>query len=1045
MTIDILKGMLALADGREPIEIAKICRQTLLSSLNYIFDKENKKKPEAASALELLDTAVVKDYIADAGIINSLHYIRILGANAEHNKRVKKTEAELALNNMQSFVAFLECKEGGDVSEFVAAHYLSEEMTRKLYIDLYLKEAGWDVLETENQIFPGKAGIEIKVDGMPNAQGFGFCDYVLYGDNGMPLAIVEAKKTSVSPATGKHQVDLYGDCMKAKYGYKPVLYYTNGYQTYIMDGVYPDRIVSGFHSKNELALMLQQRSRGPITDMRVNKEITSRPYQQQAITNLCEKFNANRRRGLIVMATGTGKTRVSISLVDVLARNGWIKNVLFLADRTALVSQAKKNFARLLPNMSICELSGSGEKDYNARLMFCTYQTMINFIDSETKKFTVGRFDLIIIDEAHRSIFNKYGAIFNYFDSLLVGLTATPKDEVDANTYGIFGCESGVPNFDYSLEEAIKDHYLVPYKVVNRTTSLLKNGIIYDNLTPNEKEQLEAYFKALEDENTSAALDFDISSNKLFRKIYNETTCKQVLEDVMSNGIRVNQGETLGKTIIFAFNHHHADMIVKCFNELYPEYGANYCQLIDNQVNYADDLILKFDSDDDFRIAVSVDMLDTGIDVPAVTNLVFFKSLRSKIKFVQMIGRGTRLCTNLFGPDKDKTHFLIFDYCGNFEYFALHPEESNGKEMISLSQKLFMTQLDLLFELQALKHQQDHFAKAYYESIKKDLIAEVKSIKTHSERIQVREAMEYVDRYNDENNWLSLSALDVKVIKDNLALLVDGGLKGDHLAVSFDIRMKQIEVALLQGDITTASKNIQVIRKCCAFLLEKKATIPQVIEKANQLKLLATENYWQSTNLNDLETKRKELRDLMKFLEHTVLKWIDVNIGDVREDLPGNEPGVIDIRTYREKVLDYLLAHRDSITLQKIRNIEKIDVDDLKELERILWEELGTKEDYEQTTDTENLAAFVRSIIGLNQDAVNEKFGNYLSGNNFNSMQQEYIKTIIDYVRENGDITSQDLLEKSPFDDYDLIGMFGEDIATIVSIVNTLHNSIIAA
>ena len=1045
MTIDILKGMIALADGREPVDVAKVCRQTLSSSIDYIFEKEKKRKPEAASMLELLDNSVVKEYISDSSILNSLHYIRILGANAEHSKRVKKTESELALDNIKSFVAFLECKETGMLADYIAPHYISEEMTRKLYIDLYLKEAGWDVLEVENQIFPGKAGIEIKVEGMPNPQGFGFCDYVLYGDNGMPLAIVEAKKTSIAPVTGKHQVDLYGDCMKAKYGYKPILYYTNGYQTYIMDGVYPDRLVAGFHSKEELALMLQQRSRGPITDMKVNTEIAGRHYQQQAITNLCEKFNSNRRRGLLVMATGTGKTRVSIALTDVLARNGWIKNVLFLADRTALVSQAKKNFAKLLPNMSVCELSGGGEKDLNARLMFCTYQTMINYIDSENKKFTVGRFDLIIIDEAHRSIFNKYGSIFNYFDSLLVGLTATPKDEVDANTYGIFGCESGVPNFDYSLEEAIKDHYLVPYKVVNRTTSLLKHGIIYDNLTEDEKIQLENYYKSLEEETMATILETDISSSKLFRKIYNETTCKQVLEDVMSNGIRVNQGETLGKTIIFAFNHHHADMIVKCFHELYPEYGANYCQLIDNQVNYADDLILKFDSDEEFRIAVSVDMLDTGIDVPAVVNLVFFKSLRSKIKFVQMIGRGTRLCPDLFGPGKDKTHFLIFDYCANFEYFAMHPDESNGKETISLSQKLFMVQLDLLYELQSLRHQQNHFAKAYYDSIKKELIAEVKEMKNHSERIQVRDAMEYVDRFNDENNWASLSALEVKIIKDNLTLLVDSGLKGDHLAVSFDIRMKLIEVALLQGEITDAAKNIQVVRKCCAFLLEKKATIPQVIEKVAQLKLLATEEYWQSTNLNDLETKRKELRDVMKFLEIIVLKWIDVNIGDVREDLPSDDPGVIDIRTYREKVLDYLLSHLDSITLRKIQNIEKIDIDDLKELERILWEELGTKEDYEEVSDTDNLAAFVRSIVGLNQDAINEKFGAYLTGNNFNSMQQEYIKTIIDYVRENGDITNQDLLEKSPFDDYDLIGMFGEDISTIVSIVNILHDSIVAA
>ena len=585
---------------------------------------------------------------------------------------------------------------------------MSEANTRKLYIDLYLKEAGWDVLDTENVAIAGKAGIEIKVEGMPNAQGIGFCDYVLYGRDGKPLAIVEAKKTSVSPEKGRHQVDLYGECMKAIYGYKPILYYTNGYVTKVIDGIYPDRTVMAFLTIDELELMMQRRNRGNITDLKISDRITNRPYQKMAITNLCEWLNQKHRRGLLVMATGTGKTRVAISLVDVLSRNNWVKNVLFLADRTSLVNQAKKNFAKLLPNMSICELSGNEEKDYNARLMFCTYQTMINYIDAEDKRFTSGRFDLIIIDEAHRSIFNKYGSIFAYFDSLLVGLTATPKSEVDANTYRIFGCESGIPNFDYSLEEAVKDKYLVNYKSFSRTTKLLKRGIKYNELTEDEKRQLDEYFV---DEPPTP--DFTVSEKELFKKIFNKNTCCEILEELMQYGIKTNGGELLGKSIIFAYNHHHAQMIVDCFHELYPEHPANYCQLIDNYVKYADDLILKFENDDEFRIAVSVDMLDTGIDVPAVVNLVFFKPVKSKIKFVQMIGRGTRLCDNLFGEGKDKTHFIIFDYCGNFEYFDAHPDGTDGMGGRSLSQRLFEVRLDILHELQRIEYQEQEFARSY--------------------------------------------------------------------------------------------------------------------------------------------------------------------------------------------------------------------------------------------------------------------------------------------------------------------------------------------
>lgn len=557
---------------------------------------------------------------------------------------------------------------------------MTEADTRKIYIDLYLGEVGWDVLPPNSTtvlpngtviesgtVFPQKACSEIPVEGMPNSSGIGFCDYVLYGKDGKPLAIVEAKKTSVDPIAGSQQVKLYGKCMKQKYGYTPVLYYTNGYEIYIIDGIYPARKVIAFHTLDELEYTIQKRGRNDIKDLKIRDDISGRPYQKMAITNVCERFNEKQRRGLIVMATGTGKTRVSISLVDVLRRNKWIKNVLFLADRTSLVEQAFKNFKKILPDMSYCVLSDRKLADEpNARITFSTHQTMINYIDAEDKEYTSARFDLIIIDEAHRSVFNKYSSIFQYFDCLLVGLTATPKDEVDANTYQLFNCESGEPNFSYSLDEAIKEKYLVPYKVMSKTTKLLSQGVKYSDLSEDDKKRVDTL---LIDDNP----DFVIPKESLFKIFYNRDTCKKVLEDVMNNGLKVDEGQKIGKTIIFAYNHKHAELIVDTFKKIYPKYGENYCQLIDNQVKFANTLIAKFEEDDDFRIAVSVDMLDTGIDVPSVLNLVFFKPIKSKIKFVQMIGRGTRLCPNLI-DGKDKKYFLIFDYCSNFEYFDEHPE-----------------------------------------------------------------------------------------------------------------------------------------------------------------------------------------------------------------------------------------------------------------------------------------------------------------------------------------------------------------------------------
>lgn len=982
---------------------------------------------------------MLANYVQDSDVINSLHYVRILGMNAEHDQKIKKTADKLAYDNLAYFIGLIEAQEKGTRAQYQKPPYMSEANTRKLYIDLYLKEAGWDVLDTENVAIAGKAGIEIKVEGMPNAQGIGFCDYVLYGRDGKPLAIVEAKKTSVSPEKGRHQVDLYGECMKAIYGYKPILYYTNGYVTKVIDGIYPDRTVMAFHTIDELELMMQRRNRGNITDLKISDRITNRPYQKMAITNLCEWLNQKHRRGLLVMATGTGKTRVAISLVDVLSRNNWVKNVLFLADRTSLVNQAKKNFAKLLPNMSICELSGNEEKDYNARLMFCTYQTMINYIDAEDKRFTSGRFDLIIIDEAHRSIFNKYGSIFAYFDSLLVGLTATPKSEVDANTYRIFGCESGIPNFDYSLEEAVKDKYLVNYKSFSRTTKLLKRGIKYNELTEDEKRQLDEYFV---DEPPTP--DFTVSEKELFKKIFNKNTCCEILEELMQYGIKTNGGELLGKSIIFAYNHHHAQMIVDCFHELYPEHPANYCQLIDNYVKYADDLILKFENDDEFRIAVSVDMLDTGIDVPAVVNLVFFKPVKSKIKFVQMIGRGTRLCENLFGEGKDKTHFIIFDYCGNFEYFDAHPDGTDGMGGRSLSQRLFEVRLDILHELQRIEYQEQEFARSYYNKTKDLLHAAVYKIKGHSARMQVRAEMQYVDKYSDYATWESVSPLMVKEIKVHITPLLDSGLEGFDLSIAFDIRMLDIELSILvQGNTGKATRDVKTVRQVAQYLLTEKASIPQVFAKAEQLKTLVSEQFWDAPSLEKLEQLRVDVRDLMQFLDKSPKKQIDVNIDDTVEP-SGYDGGdtIIDIRTYREKVLDYLIEHSDNEVIHKIQRLEPITNEDLKALEKILWEELGTKEEYEQTTDIDNLAVFVRSLIGLSQEAVNEKFGEYLNGNVLNAQQQEFIRAIINYVRENGDISREDLIEKSPFDNYDILTLFGDNITSVLTIVGILHDSV---
>lgn len=1049
---EIFDACILAENAKTPSDMASCCRKALTNIVEFIYDKHKVPMQVNATLLELLDNKVITGFVNNSVIMETLHFIRKLGMNAQHDKNIKKKHAKLALDNLAFFAEFVYRKfELPDtVAGFTIPAYMSEAETRRIYIDAYLGEAGWNVLEPtgtttlpngtvvkSGTTMPDMACCEIPVKDMPNASGIGFCDYVLYGKDGKPLAIVEAKKTSVDAVVGVQQVKTYGDCMKKQYGYVPVLYYTNGYEIYVIDGLYPSRKVMAFHTAEELEYMIQKRSRNDITDLQIRDDISGRPYQKMAITNICERFNDLHRRGLIVMATGTGKTRVSISLVEVLARNKWIKNVLFLADRTSLVQQAFKNFQKILPDMSYCVLSDRSLADEpNARITFSTHQTMINYIDAEDKEFTSARFDLIIVDEAHRSIFNKYGSIFSYFDCLLVGLTATPKDEVDANTYHLFNCENGEPNFSYSLEEGVKEHYLVPYKVKSKTTKLLSHGIKYSDLSATDRQKVDVLID-------DVPTDYVIPKETLFKIFYNEDTCRRVLDEVMTNGLKVDYGQKIGKTIIFAYNHKHAELIVNTFKKTYPKYGEDYCQLVDNYVKGANSLIVKFETDDNFRIAVSVDMLDTGVDVPGVLNLVFFKPVKSKIKFVQMIGRGTRLCEKLI-DGKDKEYFLIFDYCGNFEYFEQNVNGADGIVSKSISQRLFDAKLSLLVELQKIEHQTNHEHKAYYDKIKPELINKVLGVKANSARISVREELAYVDKFCDQERWQAISILDAKEMQLHISKLVDSDIDEDKKALAFDVKMFNIELSVLaNGNISEATRSVTSVRKSARILLDY-ATIDGVKEKADVLQILAGTDFWNSPNISDLEKYRDEVRDLMKYIRPQD-EPVDIDTPDEVLDGGYDGNGLMDIRTYKEKVIDYLAENTNNPTILKIRNLEPINADDLKELERVLWEELGTKDEYDKITDIDNLAAFIRSIVGIEQEAINEKFGEFLSGNVFNSQQQEFVKSIIDYVRENGDINVNDLIEKSPFDNYDIITMFGPQAHILRSIVDIMHNSIAAA
>lgn len=1078
-----------LAQQSDPDKSALNSRRALEWLVRAIYEMKGIEIGPRTSLFELIDGEPFSGFMGDEQLMKAVHYVRKVGNRAAHNGEASRKESFFSLLNLYNIVGSVlvklrvvddypvfdkqlipsvppvyvepaaevpqasalvaEVPAEQILNEPVAPHPtgLTEAETRRYFIDLSLRESGWEVLEQEGAVAPGKACIEIPVKGMPSASGDGFADYVLFGTNGKPLAVVEAKRTSKNPKIGRHQAELYADCLEKQYGVRPVVYYTNGYQTEVIDGLgYPPRIVYGYHTAKELELLILRRGRHDITNLNISDAITNREYQKRAVRQVCERFNQKQRRSLLIMATGTGKTRVSISLVDVLQRNSWVKNVLFLADRTALVKQAAKNYARLLPSNTTCILSEDDKPDMTARIMFSTYQTMINYIDNDTKEFSIGRFDLIIIDEAHRSVFGKYVSIFEYFDSLLVGLTATPRDEVDRNTFDLFNMEVE-QTFSYEHQEAVKDGYLVDYNPLKRGTMILKEGIIYNQLSDEEKHQLDAVWKYEKAKNAIGSDNYsrDIGSNEIFKYIFNLDTIDKVIQDLMTHGQLIHSGECIGKTIIFAYNHHHAQLIEERFHALYPQYGAEFCRVIDNYEKYAQDLINKFEVRDTLpQIAVSVDMLDTGIDVPDILNLVFFKPVHSYIKFIQMIGRGTRLSENIFGPGEDKQIFLIFDWCNNFEFFSLNPNGVEGQITRSLTEKLFGLRTDIAYELQSAVYQEDEFSRQFHDDLKTLLHSQVAELS--DSQIAVRMNWEKVDRFRRKENWQCLTALDVNVLKDEISpLLVK--TQTDEKAKQFDCLILDIMLSCIVPSYRAQRSQNKVIE--IATLLQDKASIPQVLAKMPVIQEILGPTFWEEPSLSNLERIRIEVRDLVKFLFSAGgNQTFTINIRD--KVVEEGEGEYFTPRSYKQRIFDYLNEHKDLPAIQKIINMVQLERSDIVELENILWKELGSKEDYERYIEYGNLlcgdqvAVFIRSIVGVDRQKALQKYSSFLSSHVLNSEQEEFLKTIIDYVCTNGDITPSALVNDPNFSEVEWLDIFGEDAIHLKNYVEELHNMIVA-
>lgn len=883
---------------------------------------------------------------------------------------------------------------------------ISERETRERYIDIQLMEAGWQI---------GKdCLIEVEVKGMPSAVGIGYADYVLYGENGKPLAVVEAKKTGVDPMAGSQQAKLYADCLEKQYGQRPLIFLANGFEILFIDevGGYPKRQVSGFFTKEELQLNIDRRKlKKSLKRIEISDEITNRPYQKEAITAICEAIEQKHRKMLIVQATGSGKTRVSISLVDVLRRHNHVKNILFLADRIALVKQAKKNYSNLLPDLTICNLSDTNDDPEQSRMIFSTYPTMMNAIDDTKRKdgrklFTPGHFDLIIIDESHRSIYKKYQDIFNYFDAMLLGMTATPKNDVDKNTYDVFQLEHGVPTYAYELNQAVEEGYLVNYSTREYKTKIMEEGIHYEDLSDEDKEQFENTFE--DDE----LIGKDISNNAINTWLFNADTIDIVLKELMEHGLKVEGGDKLGKTIIFAKNSRHAEIIVERFNQLYPEYGAGFIKQIDYSIRYVDSLIDDFGTKEkEPQIAVSVDMLDTGIDVPEILNLVFFKKIRSYAKFWQMIGRGTRLCKDLFAPGEDKEKFLIFDYCNNFEFFRVNTNGEESGNTQALTEKIFNCKVQIARELQSAEYRNDEDYIEYRNQLIEGLHDSVQRLNNDSFRVKQR--LKYVEFYRQKESWTNLESKHTSELKEYIAPIITPQ-KEDELARRFDHLMYSIQLADLQS--RNASRNKKIVTST-AEQLSNKCGIPQVAEQKYIIDQVLHREFWEKATIFDMDAVREALRDLLKFLDTEFHQIYYVNVEDCITDVVEGE--AIDqtagLQGYKEKVEYYLKEHRDTMAVFKLRQNKKLNENDLEELERVLWQELGTKEDYHRQYGQTPIGRLVRTIVGVDRDAVNAAFSEFISDEHLNQRQIHFVKLMIDYIVHNGNIESNSVFLEEPF------------------------------
>lgn len=906
--------------------------------------------------------------------------------------------------------------EAADVLQF------SEAQTRKLLIDQLLVQAGWDVGEGGNNADSVKQ--EFEIGHQPTQSGKGRIDYVLWDkENDKPVAIIEAKKTALDPAKGRKQAEDYATALEKEYGQYPLVFCTNGYDIMLHDleKGHIGRRTYGFYNLLSVRYCLwQTQNRDMLTEQNPNPKIIDRNYQILAVKSVCEEFQRGKRKALLVQATGTGKTRVAIALADLMIRCKWVKRVLFLCDRRELRKQAYNAFGEFIEAEPRIYVTAKTANDRSKRIYFATYPAMMKCF----QRFDVGFFDLVIADESHRSIYNRYRDLFLYFDAYQVGLTATPRDVITHNTYSLFECEDQDPTAYFSYDDAINHvpPYLSRYRNFNHTTQFLRSGIKYKEMTDAQRAQLE-------DQVEDAEL-VDYSKEAIDKSVFNKDTDRRIIRNLMENGIRDVTGQRVGKTIVFARNHKHALLLMNLFEEMYPQYmrpKEHFCAVIDHYIDRAEQLIDDFKGDgnnDNLTIAISVDMLDTGIDVPAVVNLVFAKPVKSYVKFWQMIGRGTRLCENLFGPGKDKKEFLIFDHWGNFDYFGENTNDCEPSVKKAITQLLFEARLDVAET--ALKNQDlDAF-----EIMTKLILGDINALP--EDTISVREKWRQVKTAQQEELVKKFDAATVGLLRMEIAGLMQWrDIGGYEDAYQLDLLVSRLQKHLLVGSSEFADLKDSLVSQ----VRELPINIVQVKAKITWIEKAKSEAFWKAPSVAGLEDLREALRGVMKYRNKTGVALppplvIDVEDSmEVRDALAQYTTGN-DLVAYRKRVEGVLAEiFAQSPALRKIKRGAAVTSEEIADLAQLVADQDPQININDLLSRFPNKASrldlALRQIIGLDAEAVNTHFAAFVQETpGLNSHQIRFLEMIKKHITIYGKLELEQLYD-APFTTIHVNGISG--------------------